>query len=46
MGMNQSYLYDPYWQQYLNNYGILGGEGTPFYDVLQQVNMRQIAFFF
>ncbi|KAG2212165.1 hypothetical protein INT46_006000 [Mucor plumbeus] len=36
MGMNQSYLYDPYWQQYLNNYGILGGEGTPFYDVLQQ----------
>lgn len=37
MGVNQSYMYDPYWQQYLNNYGILGGVGTPIYDALQQV---------
>lgn len=37
MGVNQSYMYDPYWQQYLNNYGMLGGVGTPIYDVLQQV---------
>ncbi|EPB90037.1 hypothetical protein HMPREF1544_03149 [Mucor circinelloides 1006PhL] len=36
MGVNQSYMYDPYWQQYLNNYGILGGVGTPIYDALQQ----------
>lgn len=37
MGVNQSYMYDPYWQQYFNNYGILGGASTPLYDVLQQV---------
>ncbi|OAC97685.1 hypothetical protein MUCCIDRAFT_116171 [Mucor lusitanicus CBS 277.49] len=36
MGVNQSYMYDPYWQQYFNNYGILGGASTPLYDVLQQ----------
>ncbi|KAL9555434.1 hypothetical protein MBANPS3_002344 [Mucor bainieri] len=36
MGVNQSYMYDPYWQQYFNSYGVLGGVSTPIYDILQQ----------